>query len=228
MLFIAIVVFVKCFQGIESNTSSGSTTSEVGNNPIIEPRTSAQCRPRPIIKDLGETSEEVYPRNIKLYQCSGFDGSPTTKNHMCVPTKRNEVKVVFYQYGEKTQQSFYNETECTMKCVCTLNGYQCPNNPHDVIVTSCPLDMNWDYNSCKCVPGLGSTSFNGTEKQWNGTGKEPDELIPTYPRGISVVVFVGSLVGEFLIMVAIGLVVYFYSKCRDKKIKQEEILMNGH
>merc|ERR1712126_99508 len=146
MFVIAIIVFVACFQGIESNTFGGLTPNQAGNNPVLQLNASLECRPRPIIKDLGKTSEKIHPRNIKLYQCSGFDGSSTTKNHMCVPTKINEVKVEFYQHSEdgnmeKTQKSFYNETECAMKCVCTLNGYQCPNNPRDVTVTPCPSDM---------------------------------------------------------------------------------------
>ena len=210
MFLLFSIIQLVLFVCVEANTFPQKPTVDVSlssssQSPGIQ--LGEECRPRPVIRDLGRANEAIHPRNVRLYQCSGFDGFPTTKNEMCVPTTRREVRVVFYDVDmeEKVVRSFYNDTECGMKCVCTLNDHVCDDSPLDVVV-NCPDQLTWDSDICSCVNDLTG-------------GLPPPTTKPNPSTGVSVGILVGSLIGEFLviILVVIGVLKYFNCHKTDRK-----------
>jgi len=174
-----------------------------------------KCQPRPVVKNVGEISEQISVRNVRLYECSGFDGDITTRNHMCVPTETNSVSIKIRTYPDwdtQVTKTFINHTACSMKCVCMKDFelWKCPNkwcpyaaclnDPYEWKTTVedfwCPRsEPFWDVPSCQC------------RKLPNGVATRMDE---DCGNSVNINILVSAMVGQFLLFVIVQFVFQRY------------------
>jgi len=163
-----------------------------------------ECRPRPVVQQLADISKNPdYHRNIEIFQCSGTHvEAPDRRNRMCIATNKTTIKVMDQ---DDKQMEVFNHTECSMKCVCTLNKVCEPQDEH-IYAVVCPPTLSWDTDSCGCKPppSLGT----GNEVPLTPENPRNDSTKPTWPTYVRMEVFVGSLVGEFVAVVLALVIMY--------------------
>lgn len=185
-----------------------------------------RCRPRPVMKTVAKVYVAAFPRTVTVSECSGFDEADDILRHSykCLPTELKEYSVT-YKKGmglyEDTEH-FVNHTKCEMKCVCELNGYECPTEDkyEDEAKIPCPIGLTWNKELCECQPVC----------KGNVEGPSKD--------GIDMRVFVASLAGEFIMIAIVLFAIYCcrnYQKQRtrsssstvNEEIEPEKINLNG-
>ena len=164
------------------------------------------CRPRPVVKEVGDLHERLKPRNLVLHQCSGYSGDVGLRNHKCVSTEKRTVSYKVYNFDRNIVEtrSHDNHTACAMRCVCMRKmDYWQTNDPSTVEVTWCPPETNWNISTCKCDPVIISEKEPGIQSS-HGRGCDSG-------GSVGVNVLVCAMVGQLLLFVVVQFIIQWYN-----------------